>query len=193
MVASIVAIIASVAPHVTVMWRSGSTSSPLNHRTFSAIACRRRGAPQVTAYWLCPSASACAPAASRSAGAGKSGKPWARLIAPCSIASRVISRITDSVKTPTRAAVKIISSPSRIPVERFNFMVAGVPLSRMPRFHAVRTPPARPRRGCLVRHHALDAQHVLDLADPLHHRGQLADVADVHYDAGDGHLVLAHA
>lgn len=39
-------------------------------------------------------------------GAGKSGKPWARLIAPCSSASRVISRITDSEKTSVRAATK---------------------------------------------------------------------------------------
>ena len=29
--------------------------------------------------------------------AGKSGNPWARLMAPCSLATRVISRITDSV------------------------------------------------------------------------------------------------
>src|SRR5216683_8223697 len=37
-----------------------------------------------------------------SAGAGKSGKPCDRLTAPCSIAWRVISRITDSVKCATR-------------------------------------------------------------------------------------------
>src|SRR5271165_2504299 len=36
-----------------------------------------------------------------SAGAGKSGKPWDRFTAPCSMACRVISRITDSVKRAT--------------------------------------------------------------------------------------------
>src|SRR3954463_3047107 len=35
-----------------------------------------------------------------SSGAEKSGKPCARLIAPCSIAWRVISRMTDSVNNP---------------------------------------------------------------------------------------------
>src|SRR5437867_1897816 len=40
-----------------------------------------------------------------SAGAGKLGNPWARLIAPCSLASRVIPRITDSVNPWVRWAV----------------------------------------------------------------------------------------
>src|SRR5271157_441479 len=34
--------------------------------------------------------------------AGKSGKPCARLMAPCSMARRVISRMTDSVKLAVR-------------------------------------------------------------------------------------------
>jgi hypothetical protein len=42
--------IASVAPHVTVTSRSGSTSMLYQRRYFSAIARRRTGAPQVTAY-----------------------------------------------------------------------------------------------------------------------------------------------
>ena len=37
-------------------------------------------------------------------GIGKSGKPWARLIAPYWFATRVISRITDSVKVVARLA-----------------------------------------------------------------------------------------
>jgi hypothetical protein len=41
---------ASVAPHVTVTLRSGSTSMPYQRRYFSAMACRSTGAPHVTAY-----------------------------------------------------------------------------------------------------------------------------------------------
>src|SRR5262245_64432970 len=40
-----------------------------------------------------------------SAGAGKSGKPWARLTAPAATASRFISRMTDSVN---RSALPLI-------------------------------------------------------------------------------------
>ena len=39
---------------------------------------------------------ATAAASLSAAGAGKSGNPWARLIAPCACATRVISRIADS-------------------------------------------------------------------------------------------------
>src|SRR5262245_60692231 len=41
----------------------------------------------------------------RSAGAGKLGKPWARLMELCSRASRVMPRITDSRKPWVRRAV----------------------------------------------------------------------------------------
>src|SRR5688572_28656015 len=40
-------------------------------------------------------------------GIGKSGKPWARLIASCWLAIRVISRITDSVNVEVRLAASI--------------------------------------------------------------------------------------
>src|SRR5688500_11396073 len=40
------------------------------------------------------------------AGAGKSGKPWARFTAWCAAASRVISRMTDSVNGRVRSARK---------------------------------------------------------------------------------------
>ena len=39
-------------------------------------------------------------------GAGKLGNPWARLIAPCSLARRVIPRITDSVNPWVLTAVR---------------------------------------------------------------------------------------
>ncbi len=42
----------------------------------------------------------------KSCGAGKSGNPWAKLIALCSLATRVMSRITDSVKECVRIAVR---------------------------------------------------------------------------------------
>ena len=66
-----------------------------------AMALRRFFAPHVMAYWLTsPSIASCA-AFLISAGAAKSGKPCARLMALCCIACRVISRITDSVKCST--------------------------------------------------------------------------------------------
>src|SRR5579864_2448369 len=98
MTASRLAIIASVAPHVTVILRSGSHSSPLYARAFSAIALRKFGEPCVIAYWLYSSSIARLAASLITAGAGKSGNPCARLTAPVLSARRVISRITDSVK-----------------------------------------------------------------------------------------------
>src|SRR6266496_4873332 len=47
-------------------------------------------------------------------GIGKSGKPWARLIAPYWFATRVISRMTDSVNVEARCAVVIIVCPLAI-------------------------------------------------------------------------------
>src|SRR5215467_11594618 len=62
------------------------------------MALRNDFAPQVIAYWLMSRAMASCAADLISAGAGKSGNPCARLTALCAMASRVISRITDSVK-----------------------------------------------------------------------------------------------
>ena len=61
------------------------------------MASRKPRAPHVIAYWLTSASIASTAACLTSAGAGKSGKPCARLTASCSIARRVISRITDSV------------------------------------------------------------------------------------------------
>src|SRR5688572_11980613 len=95
----------SVAPQQTVTFLSGSQSvRPLNARTCLAIACRSTGAPHVMAYWLCPSWIARQAASFSSCGVSKSGMPCARLIAPCRLASRVISRMTDSLKYVTRCA-----------------------------------------------------------------------------------------
>src|SRR6266850_451819 len=100
------ATIASVEPQQTVISVSGSTASPCVARIWPAMASRRLFAPQVMAYWLTPSAIAWRAACLISSGASKSGKPWARLIAPWSIACRVISRMTDSVKRPAFSLVK---------------------------------------------------------------------------------------
>ncbi|MEI9865054.1 MAG: hypothetical protein WDN00_10965 [Limisphaerales bacterium] len=43
-------IIASVLPQVTTRCWSGSTARPVKREIFRASACRKRGAPQVTAY-----------------------------------------------------------------------------------------------------------------------------------------------
>src|SRR5690554_2748529 len=70
------------------------------------MARRRRGEPHVMAYWLMSARIASQAASLMTSGAGKSGKPWARLMAPASLATRVISRITDSVKPCVRRAVR---------------------------------------------------------------------------------------
>src|ERR1035438_3740496 len=59
------------------------------------------------AYWFTSARMAATAASLSSSGAGKLGKPWARLMAPCSLASRVIPRMTDSVKPWVRRAVCI--------------------------------------------------------------------------------------
>src|SRR5262249_22763319 len=119
------AIIASVAPHDTVISTSASTSRPQADEYLRAIAERSAGAPQVVAYWLYPSRRAFA-AASRIRGSGsKSGKPWAKLTAfsgPCSARlSRVISRMTDSVKLfalrDCRGAVELVSGIGALQME----------------------------------------------------------------------------
>src|SRR5438093_11839567 len=105
--ASSAAAIASVAPHVTVTSVSGSTLMPYHSPYFATRASRRRFAPQVMAYWFTSSRIARAAASFRRSGAGKFGNPWARWMAPCSVASRVIPRITDSVNEWVRRAVCI--------------------------------------------------------------------------------------
>src|SRR3979411_1376680 len=99
--ASMAAIIASVAPHETVTSVSGSTGRPHVADCLRATALRSCGAPHVVAYWLKPSCSAFAAASRMRASVLKSGKPWAELTALLALSwrlSRVISRMTDSVK-----------------------------------------------------------------------------------------------
>src|SRR5277367_89684 len=97
MIAIIADIIASVDPQQMVISRSGSTRTFCVRANFSTMASRSGFAPQVMAYWLMSSAMACRAASLISAGAAKSGKPCDRLTALCFCASRVISRMTDSV------------------------------------------------------------------------------------------------
>src|SRR5947199_291405 len=78
---------------------------PYHSAYLRARASRSRFAPQVIAYWLMSSRMARAAASFSASGAGKFGNPCARLIAPCSLASRVMPRITDSVKPCVRRAV----------------------------------------------------------------------------------------
>src|ERR1022692_110203 len=99
---------ASVDPQHTVISFSGSTVIPCHIPICRAIALRRFFAPQVIAYWFTSAATACCAACLISAGAGKSGNPCARFTAPCSIACRVISRMTDSVKCPTLSLRKCL-------------------------------------------------------------------------------------
>ena len=71
------------------------------------MASRSRLAPQVMAYWLMSERIAAMAASFKTWGVAKLGKPWARLMAPCSLASRVIPRMTDSVKVWVRCAVRM--------------------------------------------------------------------------------------
>src|ERR1035437_97540 len=71
-------------------------------RYLAAMASRKGLAPQVMAYWLRSASMAWAAALFSAAGAGKSGKPCARLMAPWRTARRVISRMTDSVNRAIR-------------------------------------------------------------------------------------------
>ncbi len=80
-------------------------------RYFSAIASRSGAAPHVTAYWLMSPWIAAHAASFIASGIGKSGKPCARFIAPCSFATRVISRITLSVNVCVRRAVLTCDLP----------------------------------------------------------------------------------
>ena len=72
---------ASVEPQQTVTWVSGSTSRPAQRFASAAMARRSAWLPQVTAYWLMSCSIAATAAALTCAGAGKSGKPCARLTA----------------------------------------------------------------------------------------------------------------
>src|SRR6202451_975701 len=65
--------------------------------------------PHVIGYWFRSCSIAATAACLTWSGAGKSGKPWARLIALCCSASLVISLITDSVSA---AAVPAACPPA---------------------------------------------------------------------------------
>src|SRR5579864_3223635 len=106
--ASRVEIMASVEPQQTVTSFSGSTVIPCQAPIWRAMALRRFFAPQVIAYWLTSAAMASWAACLMAWGAEKSGNPWARLTAPWTMAWRVISRITDSVKCETLSLRKCL-------------------------------------------------------------------------------------
>src|SRR4051812_41229712 len=74
------------------------------------MARRKSGAPHVIAYWLTSASIAALAASFSSVGHGKSGKPCARFTAPRSRASRVISRMTDSVKVSALALIRTMGS-----------------------------------------------------------------------------------
>src|SRR5215510_4347256 len=103
---------ASVAPQQTVTCSSASVGMPLYDVVRCAIARRRAGAPQVTAYWLMSASMARLAASLSGSGAGKSGKPWARLRAPSRVQTRDISRMTDSVKRAALTDVGERSDPA---------------------------------------------------------------------------------
>src|SRR5712691_4034121 len=74
------------------------------------MARRSDGVPQVIAYWWKSPSMARWAASTSSRGGGKLGMPWARLMPSYWLLTRVISRMTDSVKPCTR--LEIIWRPS---------------------------------------------------------------------------------
>src|SRR3990172_3673821 len=69
------------------------------------MARRRRGVPQVIAYWWKSPSMARWAASSSSRGGAKFGTPGGGLPPPCWLTTRVISRMTDSVKPWTRREI----------------------------------------------------------------------------------------
>src|SRR3954452_4281734 len=70
------------------------------------MAARNSLAPQVIAYWLTSASIAAFAASLSSGGQAKSGKPCERLMPLCCRHSRVISRMTDSVKVSALALMR---------------------------------------------------------------------------------------
>ena len=60
---------------------------PYTRSVFAAMAWRSAGMPVIGAYWLWPARMARSSDSISGSGTGKSGKPWPRLTALCSIAS----------------------------------------------------------------------------------------------------------
>src|SRR5713101_2611943 len=170
--ASMAAIMASVAPHETVISVSGSTPRPHAADCFLATADRSCGAPHVVAYWLYPSRSAWAAASRMRGSVSKSGKPCAKLIersGPLRARfKRVISRMTDSVKlwalTERRSVARIGALQSdlgaRARVAAFGHFQAALPAPA----HV-----ARPARAREELEHVRTAEQAHHLA-PLDHR-----------------------
>jgi hypothetical protein len=75
------------------------------------MASRNERAPHVIAYWLISPLIARRAASFTSSGAGKSGKPCDRFTAPCRLARRVMSRMTDSVKRAALAEAWTLIGP----------------------------------------------------------------------------------
>src|SRR2546425_6180843 len=162
---------------------------PYHSAYFRARASRSRFAPQVIAYWLMSSRMARAAASFSASGAGKFGNPCARLIAPCSLASRVMPRITESVKPCVRRGVcmaggllqkllrdgiqlhvarSLVNRPDlRVAVELLDGVFLGVPVTAE-QLHGERRHPLGDLRGEELGHGRL---HRIRLARVLEARG----------------------
>src|SRR5688500_13549311 len=87
------------------------------------MARRSRGVPHVIAYWWKSPSSARWAASTSARGGGKFGIPWARLIPSYWLFTRVISRMTDSVKPWTRFEIPIIG---REPLREHHVALNGI-------------------------------------------------------------------
>src|SRR5213080_1130891 len=189
--------IASVAPQVTVISVSGFTVIPYQSAYFRASASRRRFAPQVMAYWFTSSRSARAAASFRTSGAGKFGNPWARLMAPCSLASRVIPRITDSLNEWVRRAVCIEGELTRTRPRRYT-PGPWICLTRAAVVTLRKVPEPKQVRGAPNHHDCDQAEQATPAGRPARRLGlmpggigrqHLADGIRTRRDAGDDVIV----
>jgi hypothetical protein len=69
------------------------------------MASRSASTPGIGAYWLCPARIAAVTASTSAGSQSKSGNPCDRLIAPCSLARRVM---TEKMLMPTSGSFDVI-------------------------------------------------------------------------------------
>ena len=97
-IAIMLAIIASVPPHVTTTFSSGFVVFPVSFSCFFAMASLKFFAPQVMEYWCGPVREISCNLFNISIGGSNSGNPCAKLIELYLLATSVIFLMTDSVK-----------------------------------------------------------------------------------------------
>src|SRR5205809_3485018 len=130
------------------------------------MARRRLGVPHVIAYWWKSPSIARWAASSSAFGGGKLGMPWARFTPPSWSTTRVISRMTDSVKPWTRFEItrRTISGDDYITLEGIDLHPA-VPEPLDPAFERALVALELERHPAVVGRHvgAADVDHDVEV------------------------------